>query len=55
MNYNERTILMQFLLSYDDDEYTRVRPYDLNYVIMIIKDISKRDFSLAPSEHEKRR
>ena len=29
MNCNERIMLMQILLSYDDDEYTRVRPYDL--------------------------
>ena len=30
MNCNERIKLMQFLVSYDDDdEYTRVRPYDL--------------------------
>ena len=32
MNCNERIILMQFLLSYDDDDdvYTRVRPYELH-------------------------
>ena len=29
VNCNESTILMQFLLSYDD-EYIRIRPYDLN-------------------------
>ena len=49
MNCNERKILMQFLLSYDDDdEYTRVRPYDLSLVMMItkdIKDISKRNLA----------
>ncbi len=40
---NERTVLMKFLLSYDDD-YIRDRPYDLHYAMMInkgIKDISK--------------
>ena len=55
MNCNERTILMKFLLIYDDDVYTRVRPYDLQSAMMInkyIKDISKRDSSLAPSELE---
>ena len=41
MNCNERTILMQFLLSYDDDDYTRDRPYDLQ-AMMINKDISKK-------------
>ena len=30
MNVNEMTILMQFLLTYDDDDYTRDRPYDLH-------------------------
>ena len=39
MNCNERTILMQFLLGYDDD-YIRDKPYDLNYAMMINKDIS---------------
>ena len=33
INFNERIILMEFLLSYDadgaDDDYTRVRCYDL--------------------------
>ena len=31
MNCNEMIVLMQLLLSYDDDDvYTRVRPYDLH-------------------------
>ena len=31
MNCDERTIHMQLLLSYDDDDdYTRARPYELN-------------------------
>ena len=30
MNCNERVILMQLLLSYDDDDYIRDRPYDLH-------------------------
>ena len=53
MNCNERTILMKFLLIYDDDVYTRVRPYDLQSAMMInkyIKDISKRDSSLASGD-----
>ena len=44
MNRYERAVLMQFLLSYDNDNYTRDRPYDLHLAIMIhrdIKDISK--------------
>ena len=44
---------MQFLLSYDDDVYTRVRPYDLHKAIMITKGIKvKRDSSLAPIEQD---
>ena len=37
----------------DLDNYTRGRPYDLNEAIIDnsrLKDISKRDSSLAPSE-----
>ena len=42
MNCNERIILMKFLLTYDDDdEYKMVRHYDLQYAIIINKDISK--------------
>ena len=44
MSCNKRKILMQLLLSYDNDNYTRDRPYDLHLAIMInrdIKDISK--------------
>ena len=44
MNCNERIILMQFLLRYDDDDYIRYRPYELHQAIIInkgIKDISK--------------
>ena len=45
MNCDERTIHMQLLLSYDDDDdYTRDIPYDLHEAMMInkdIKDISK--------------
>ena len=46
-------ILIQFLLSIDDDDYIRGRPYDLNLSMVDnkrIRDISKRDSSLAPSE-----
>ena len=32
MNCNERIILIQLLLSYDDDDYTWSRTYDLNEV-----------------------
>ena len=55
MNCNERTILMKFLLSYDDDQYTRFRTYYLQLSMTInkgIKDIPKRDTRLAPSELE---
>ena len=31
MNCNERIILIKLLLSYDDDNYTSARPYDLKY------------------------
>ena len=39
MNCDEMTILMQFLLSYNDDDYTRARLYDLNYVLIDNKDL----------------
>ena len=38
MNCNELKILMQLLLSYDDDEYIRDRPYDLQAANMIYND-----------------
>ena len=47
MNYNERTILLKFLLSYDDDDDDkdiRIRLDELYWVVIInkdIKDISK--------------
>ena len=46
--FNEKTILMQFLLRYDDDFYARDRPYDLYYAMKVnkdIKDISKGTLS----------
>ena len=40
MNCNEITILMQFLLRYNDNNvYTRARPYDQQESMMINKDI----------------
>ena len=41
MNFNERKILMQFSLSYDDDVFTRHIPYDLHYAKMINKGIKE--------------
>ena len=46
---------MKFLLSSDDEVYTRDVPYNLHQSMMFnkgIKDISKRDSSLPPSELE---
>ena len=46
-------ILMQFLLRYDDDDYIRGRPYDLNYATVDNKGLQtfqKGNSSLAPSE-----
>ena len=53
MTWNERNILMKFLLSYDDYDDIRDRPYDLHWAMIFnkdIKDISKRDSSLTPSD-----
>ena len=49
VNCNERTILIQFLLSCDDD-YIRGRPYYLNKVRIINDTHFKMDSSLAPNE-----
>ena len=41
----------KLLLSYhDDDDYRMGTPYDLHITMIINKDISKRDSSLAPSK-----
>ena len=39
MNCNERSILVQFLLGYDKDDYIRDRPYNLHWVMMIMKTL----------------
>ena len=39
-NITKEKLIMQFLLSYDDDYYVRDTPFDLNYVLTIMDHLN---------------